>query len=97
MILEHLYEKLGIGTILSGIAQGHVCLQYDFERVVFSMVASRFMEPISKLGLFDRLLDRFYPGLFENEIELQHFYRSLDLLSSHKEEIEKKFFYWREW
>jgi len=94
LILEHLYEKLGIGTILSGIAQGHVRLQFDFERVVFSMVASRFMEPISKLGLFDRMLDRFYPGLFENEIELQHFYRSLDLLSNHKEEIEKKLFYY---
>jgi transposase len=94
LILEHLYEKLGISTILSGIAQSHDRLQFDFERAVFSMVASRFMEPISKLGLFDRLLDRFYPGLFNNEIELQHLYRSLDLLSSHKEEIEKKLFYY---
>jgi hypothetical protein len=88
--LEHLCEKLGIDTILSGIAQGHDRLQFDFERSMFSMVASRFLEPISKLGLFDRLLDRFYHGLFDNEIELKYLYRSLDLLSSHKEEIEKK-------
>jgi transposase len=94
LILEHLSEKLGISTILYGIAQGHDRLRFDFERAVFSMVVSRFMEPISKLGLFDRMLDRFYPGLFDNEIELQHLYRSLDLLSVHKEEIEKKLFYY---
>ena len=52
------------------------------------------MEPISKLGLFDRMLNRFYPGLFDNEIALQHLYRSLDLLSTHKEEIERKLFYY---
>jgi len=94
LVLEQLTQRLGISSILSGIAQGHDRLQFDFERAVFSMVASRFMEPVSKLGLADRLLEKFYPGLFDNQIELQHLYRSLDLLSSHKEEIERKLFYY---
>lgn len=94
LLMEHMTEKLGIKEVLSVIAKSHNRLQFDFERAVFSMVASRFMEPVSKLGLFDRMLDRFYPGLFENEIGLQHLYRSLDLLSSHKEEIERKLFYY---
>jgi transposase len=94
LLLEHMTEQLGISKILSGIAQGHDRLQFNFERAVFSMVASRFMEPISKLGLFDRMMERFYPGLFDNDIELQHLYRSLDLLSTHKEEIEKQLFYY---
>jgi len=94
LLIEHLTGQLGISKILSGIAQSHDRLQFNFERAVFSMVASRFMEPISKLGLFDRMLDRFYPGLFDNDIELQHLYRSLDLLSAHKEEIERKLFYY---
>ncbi|MDD5508240.1 MAG: IS1634 family transposase [Bacteroidales bacterium] len=93
LLMEHMSEKLGIRQVLSSIAQSHNRLQFDFERAVFSMVTSRFMEPVSKLGLFDRMLDRFYPGLFENQIELQHLYRSLDLLSIHKEEIERKLFY----
>lgn len=94
LLMEHMTEKLGIREVLAGIARSHDRLQFDFERAVFSMVTSRFMEPVSKLGLFDRMLDRFYPGLFENEIELQHLYRSLDLLSTHKEEIERKLFYY---
>ena len=94
LLMEHMTDKLGIREVLAGIAKSHDRLQFDFERAVFSMVASRFMEPVSKLGLFDRILDRFYPGLFENEIELQHLYRSLDLLSTHKEEIERKLFYY---
>lgn len=32
--------------------------------------------------------------MYENEIELQHLYISLDLLSTHKEEIERKLFYY---
>ena len=94
LLMEHMTEKLGIREVLAGIAKSHDRLQFDFKRAVFSMVVSRFMEPVSKLGLFDRILDRFYPGLFENEIELQHLYRSLDLLSTHKEEIERKLFYY---
>jgi transposase len=94
LLMEQLVEKLGIRQVLSGIAKSHERLRFDFERAVFSMITSRFMEPVSKLGLFDRMLDRFYPGLFENEIELQHLYRSLDLLSTHKEEIERKLFYY---
>lgn len=94
LLMEHMTERLGIREILASIARSHDRLQFDFERAVFSMVTSRFMEPVSKLGLFDRMLDRFYPGLFENEIELQHLYRSLDLLSTHKEEIERKLFYY---
>lgn len=94
LLMEHMTKKLGISEILAGIAQSHDRLQFDFERAVFSMVASRFMEPASKLGLFDRIMDRFYPELFDNDIELQHLYRSLDLLSTHKEEIEKKLFYY---
>ena len=94
LLLQHMADQLGISNVLSGIAQKHDRLQFNFERAVFSMVVSRFMEPISKLGLWDRMLDRFYPGLFDNEIELHHFYRSLDLLSTHKEDIEKQLFYY---
>jgi transposase len=94
LLLQHMTEQLGISNVLSGIAQRHDRLQFSFERAVFSMIVSRFMEPISKLGLCERMLDRFYPGLFDNDIELQHLYRSLDLLSIHKEEIEKQLFYY---
>jgi transposase len=94
LLLQHMAEQLGISNVLSGIAQKHDRLQFSFERAVFSMIVSRFMEPISKLGLWDRMLDRFYPGLFDNDIELHHLYRSLDLLCTHKEDIEKQLFYY---
>lgn len=94
LLVQHMSEHLGISNVLSGIAQKHDRLQFDFERAVFSMVVSRCMEPISKLGLWDRMMDRFYPGLFDNDIKLHHLYRSLDLLSTHKEDIEKQLFYY---
>lgn len=94
LFLQHMTDQLGISAVLSGIAQRHDRLQFNFEKAVFSMIVSRFMEPISKLGLWERMLDRFYPGLFDNDIELHHLYRSLDLLSTHKEDIEKQLFYY---
>lgn len=57
LLMEHMTEKLGISEVLTGLGRSHERLQFDFERAVFSMIASRFMEPVSKLGLFDRMLD----------------------------------------
>ena len=53
------------------------------------MIASRFILPVSKLSLYDRWLEKMYPEMIDHSIELHHLYRILDLLSEHKEYLEK--------
>jgi len=36
-----------------------------------------------------------YPGLVNPQIDLQHIYRSLDILSEHKEQIERRLYLWK--
>jgi transposase len=88
LILDRMMEELGIKTCLANIQSQHPKLEFDLERVLFSQICSRFLKPVSKLSLYDNWLQRMYPGLVDHDISLQHFYRSLDLLNKHKEDIE---------
>lgn len=94
LVLERMLEGLGIKTILQSILSRHKRLQFDFEKVVFTQLCSRFIKPVSKLSLYDNWVSRMYPGLIDHHIDLQHIYRSLDILAIHKEEIEKFLYQW---
>lgn len=89
LVLRRMMDELGISKCLSMLQGKHPKLQFDFEKVVFSQLCSRFLKPVSKLSLYDNWLGRMYPGMVEQEIGLQHIYRSLDLLCDHKDEIEQ--------
>lgn len=89
LVLRRMMDELGISKCLSMLQSKHPKLQFDFEKVVFSQLCSRFLKPVSKLSLYDNWLGRMYPGMVEQDIGLQHIYRSLDLLCDHKDEIEQ--------
>ena len=89
-VLEKLFKKFGIGSALDGAAKAHPKLQFDFEKAVFSMIVGRFIRPGSKLQIYDDMMDSFYPGLFQSDLKLQHFYRALDILADNKEAIESQ-------
>jgi len=93
LVLEQLFESLGIKTILDGICVSHPKSTIDLSRVVFSLVASRLIKPLSKLAVFENDLEKFFPDMIEADIPLQHLYRTLDLLAHHKDGIEQKL-YW---
>lgn len=93
LVLERMAEVLGIMKLMSNIQAAHPKLGLDIGRLVFTMMASRFVQPLSKLGLFDRQIGRLYPGMVDHGTKLHHLYRALDILAGHKEEAERFLFY----
>ena len=89
LVLRRMMDELGVSECLSILQGRHQKLQFDFEKVVFTQICSRFLKPVSKLSLYDNWLGRMYPKMVEHGIALQHIYRSLDLLCEHKDEIER--------
>ncbi|HCI55354.1 MAG TPA: IS1634 family transposase [Bacteroidales bacterium] len=94
LVLDRILETLGIKSVLQNVLSQHKRLQFDFEKVVFTQVCSRFIKPVSKLSLYDNWFSQMYPELIDSQVDLQHIYRSLDILADHKEEIEKFIYQW---
>ena len=82
-VFKRLFEDLGIGPLLR---QAETAMPLD--QAVFAMVASRLMEPASKLRTFEDWLPEVYFPPFA-ELKLHHFYRALDLLAERKDALEK--------
>ena len=95
LVLERLFEKSGINHILKSITAKHPKLELDLRGIVFTLAAARFVRPGSKLKVFEYWQKRLYPEMVTQDIALHHLYRTLDLLASHKDEIEKGLF-WRD-
>ena len=92
LIIEALFKQLGLFELLKGLQRKHPKTQFDFMKIVFTLIVGRFVEPCSKLKLFSHWQDQFYPDFFKKDIKLQDIYRSLDILSKHKEDIEKSLY-----
>ena len=92
LVLDRLMEQLGINGVIENIVQQHDRVTMDIQKVMFTLIASRFIKPVSKLALHDRWMERLYPGMVDHDLPLQHLYRSLDLLATHKEEIEQSLY-----
>jgi len=92
LVLERLMEQLGINQVIGNIVKQHDRVTIDIQKVLFTLMVSRFIKPVSKLALHDRWLERLYPEMVDHDLPLQHIYRSLDLLATHKEEIEQSLY-----
>jgi len=92
LILDRLMDSLGINAVISKIAITHEKLTYDLKKVLFTLITSRFVKPVSKLALYDRWIEKFYPVMVDHDIALQHIYRSLDIMAGHKEQIEQSLY-----
>lgn len=95
LVLDRLMETLGISSVISEIATKHEKLRYDLKKVLFTLITSRFVKPVSKLGLYDRWIEKFYPVMIDHDLALQHIYRSLDILAEHKEQIEQSLYQYK--
>lgn len=93
LAVQHLFHLFGIDRILQEVAAKHVQLEFNLCQTVFTMIVCRFLRPTSKLKIFERWQDRLYPEMLSQKNELQHFYRALDVLDEHKEQIEQQL-YW---
>jgi transposase len=93
LILQRFFENSGIDQILREISNKHQQLGFDLRNAVFTMAAARFVKPGSKLKVYDHWLERLYPEMVDAGLQLHQLYRALDILSEHKDEIEKALFF----
>ena len=93
LVLEKLFEQLGINSLLKYIAQSHDKVRFDLKKIVFTIVASRFVHPSSKLKVFEHWQKSFYPEMLTGDLPLHHIYRAMDLIAEHKDDIEQRLFW----
>jgi transposase len=90
LVMEALWERLGIGKILREVAQQSGCQAY--ERALLAMTANRLCEPESKLGVWQRWLKEVYLPSCQ-ELKLSQMYEAMDLLYDHSERVEEAIFF----
>ena len=91
LVLQALWERLGIGhTLRSLLKKGKCSIAYD--QALFAMTANRLCDPESKLGVWDRWLEKAYlPGC--DGLKLRHMYEAMDFLYMHIEAVEEAVFF----
>lgn len=92
LVVQGLFDRLGIDAVLGKVQQQHVQLGFSLRQVVFAMVAARLVRPCSKLGLYEQMLERFYPEMDCSDLRLHQLYRALDVLAKDKDAIEASLF-----
>ncbi len=95
LILDKLFERLGIDEILERLQAEHERLGIDLRKVLFTIVAARFVRPSSKLKIYEHWQRLLYPEMVDCDLPLHYLYRALDFLAQEKEEIERSL-YWRD-
>jgi transposase len=86
-VIDKLWE---IFELDSFIGSQKINAEFDFKNIVRLLVLDRFMNPRSKLKTYEHASEYF--GIDNEEIELQHVYRSLDVLAKLKPNLEKHLF-----
>jgi Transposase DDE domain len=91
-VARALWEELGIGAMLRGLAQPGP-RSAPHELAIFTMVANRLAEPLSKLACYEHWgPERVYFPEVET-LTLEQLYCALDFLDTHIEAIEREIFF----
>jgi len=89
LVFRRLWELLGLGTVLQDL-MADTQHRIDIPEAIFCMVLNRLCEPGSKRSV-QEWKETVYRSQFEN-MELHHFYHSLDFLAEHIPHIEEALF-----
>ena len=92
LVIEALWERLGIGKVLRDIASKKKRSKLAYERALLAMTANRLCEPESKLGVWDRWLTKVYLPSCQG-LKLDHMYEAMDFLYDHIDRVEESIFY----
>jgi Transposase DDE domain len=91
-VARALWEELGIGAVLRGLEQPGP-RRAPHELALFTMVANRLAEPLSKLACHEHWVsERVYLPEAET-LTLEHLYFALDFLDTHSEALEREIFF----
>jgi transposase len=91
VVIQALWERLGIGKVLREVIQQSDC-QVPYQRALLAMTANRLCEAESKLGVWDRWLEKVYLPSCQ-ELKLHQMYEAMDLLYEHSEKVEEAIFF----
>jgi transposase len=90
-LLRGLWEQLHIGQCVAAALKGRE-FTAPVHEALFAMVANRALAPSSKLAIEKWAADEVYLG-DEHALQVQHFYRAMDFLLEHAEEIQEEVFW----
>lgn len=88
VVYRKLWQLFELDDFFAKLKENHVKLQFDLNSVILLMVVQHLLSPRSKLATFEQR--HLYLGI--PEMDLNHLYRSLDLLAGNKEVIENYIF-----
>jgi transposase len=91
VVIEALWERLGIGKTLRELAGQSGC-HVPYERALLAMTANRLCEPESKLGVWERWLKKVYLPSCQ-ELKRAQMYEAMDLLYTHSQQVEEAIFF----
>jgi len=63
----------------------------SYERALLAMVANRLCEPESKLGVWDRWLEKVYMPSCRG-LKLAQMYEAMDVLHEHRKQLKRQYF-----
>ncbi len=87
LIFKSLWKKIGLNQALKN-SFDNISTFYDLEQAVFNLVLNRLVAPTSK-----RRMTNFQETIYGiTKFDLHQYYRAMDYLIDHKEEIEKNIF-----
>ena len=88
-VVSRMMERLGLKRMLERLADEHPRLQLPWVAIITGMIVSRFIEPCSKRRLNLEQWGQIYPGILECDTPpLKSFYRAMDVLWKHREDVE---------
>ena len=90
-VIEALWDRLDIGPELRNIQKENK-YRIAYERALLAETANRMCEPESKLGVWDRWLDRVYLPSSKG-LKLAQMYEAMDMLHENAERIEEAVFF----
>jgi transposase len=91
MVIETLWERLGIGKNLRNICKANR-LDIAYERALFAMTANGLCEPESKLGAWDKWLSKVYLPSCRG-LKLDQMYEAMDMLFYSAAKIEQNVYF----
>lgn len=90
-LLRELWNRLNIGMRLKTALKDR-SFTAPIEEALFAMVANRALAPSSKLAIEQWAAEDVFLGS-EEELKVQHFYRAMDFLLEHADQIQKEVFW----
>ncbi|MBI4656639.1 MAG: hypothetical protein HY746_07830 [Elusimicrobia bacterium] len=92
-VVNKMLERLGIKRMLERLAAEHPRMKLPWVAIITGMIVSRFIKPCSKRRLNMEQWEKIYPGILETDAPpLKSFYRAMDALWKHREDIEATLF-----